>query len=164
MKKNYIVFALCLVFSWAFSQEYEIKQEILYLELEPYLWSPRYIVQTPSGVAFATMGKDQRVWMVKLDNDLRVEWSRQVYAGTGQTAPDKLFWSESDTCYYLGGSGLWDNRWRGFFVKLDSLGNVIKDTLLFLGKDESFLTDFIVSEHYCPVKIGPIAGQGFWLV
>ncbi|MBU4446321.1 T9SS type A sorting domain-containing protein [bacterium] len=119
--------------------------EYEYPELEQYLWSPRYMVKTESGVAFATMGKDQKVWMVKLDNDFQVKWSHQVFAGTGQTGPTALVWSESENCFYLGATGLWDNKWRGSLIKLDSIGSVLRETFLLQEMDESFIKDFVIS-------------------
>jgi len=142
MKKLCIVFvSFLLVFSWGFSQEmiWEIP------EIATAKW-PRQMVLTPSGKLFySSMGADQKVWLTKLDlKHQKIEWSKKVFGGSGQTGPKALIWSESENSFYLGGSGLWDNKWQGFLVKLDSLGNIVKE--IFLGQEygESTVNEMIL--------------------
>ena len=148
---------LVMVLSLGFSQEVV---EYLYPELKQYLYAPRYMVQTKSGVVFATMGKDQRVWMVKLDNDFQVKWSHQVFAGTGQTGPTALVWSESENCFYISGMGLWNNKWKGFLIKIDSLGTLLNEVFPFPEYEQSGIQDMAFSETKDSIFVIGSGGNG----
>ncbi|GEM_PF-1438378 len=139
MKKLCII-VFVSVFSWGFSQ-------VPFPELSNHLAGFEQMVVMPSGnIIFSTTGKNERIWMGQFDQTgSNLSWCKEVF-GTEYASPNGFVWSENESCFYLGGSGLWDNRWKGFLVKLDSMGNLIQEMFVHPDTYEVFLTDFVVSE------------------
>ena len=81
-----------------------------------------------NGFAFVGYSSGNNVYMVKLNSEYEIEWHNQVYARPGQTSTKNLV-QDDEGFFYVGGSCYDDdNNYKNcYVVKLDSLGNIVKE-------------------------------------
>lgn len=103
-----------------------------YPELEQVMpYGPARICKTnDNGFAFVGYSNGNNVYMVKLNSEYEIEWHKQVYARPGQTDTKNLV-QDDKGYFYIGGSCYDDvyNMPICYLVKLDSLGNMVKERI-----------------------------------
>ena len=123
-------------------QEYpELKQVMPY--------GPDNLCKTiDNGFAFVGYSSGQNVYMVKLNSEYEIEWHKQVYARPGQTDTKNLV-QDDEGYFYVGGSCYDDvyNNSICYLVKLDSLGNMVKEKIWRPENSKySYLVNFVLAE------------------
>jgi len=117
------IFFYCLTLNaQIMEQEYpELKQVMPY--------GPDNLCKTiDNGFAFVGYSSENNVYMVKLNSEYEIEWHKQVYARPGQTGTKNIV-QDDEGFFYVGGSCYDDNNnyKNCYVVKLDSLGNIVKE-------------------------------------
>jgi len=102
-----------------------------------------------NGFAFVGYSSGNNVYMVKLNSEYEIEWHKQVYARPGQTDTKNLV-QDDEGYFYVGGSCYDDvyNNSICYLVKLDSLGNMVKEKIWRPENSKySYLVNFVLAEN-----------------
>ena len=125
--------------------------EYEYPELKQVMpYGPRVVCKTnDNGFAFVGYSSGNNVYMVKLNSEYEIEWHKQVYARPGQTSTKNLV-QDDEGYFYVGGNCYDDdNNYKNcYVVKLDSLGNIVKEKV-WKPKNSEYgsLKNFVLAEN-----------------